>query len=374
MYMAIAKGGCNGTTVFKNVTIYEDPGADLANIFDTDAIDGGDQLYVLLGGKLKAGEQGTNLYLFTSADGGDHWTHAKVNPPDMQANVLPAIAGGKAKGQALLGWFGSSASDPNDTKAVWNYYAAATYDGGQTFNSVRVGDAPVHYGDICTQGTFCGLVPGQPSNRNLADFSSAAIDPSNGCGAIALPSDPYNRPDQAGGPNNGGSSAYVALQPAGTSCFTAANAGKASSVVGPGGPSGNGAGSVGGGCLDRVAPRSRFLKAHKASRRGIRLSGRTSDRGCGANGRGKVRKVSVAIARRAAGGKCRYLTPSGRLAKASSCSKARFRRATGTSRWSVSVNRRLPKGRYVAWAVGRDSAGNAEHRQRTRNATRFSIR
>ena len=90
----------------------------LANIFDTDAIDGGGELYILLGGQLKQGEVGTNLYLFTSTDGGQHWTHARVNPPDLQANVLPAIAGGKAKGQALLGWFGSTAKDPNDTKAV----------------------------------------------------------------------------------------------------------------------------------------------------------------------------------------------------------------------------------------------------------------
>ena len=126
MYIGVAKGGCTGTTVFKDNVIYENPGADLANIFDTDAIDGGGQLYVLLGGKLTDGEQGTNLYLFTSADGGEHWTHARVNPPDLQANVLPAIAGGQSKGQALLGWFGSTSNDPNDTKAVWNYYAAAT--------------------------------------------------------------------------------------------------------------------------------------------------------------------------------------------------------------------------------------------------------
>ena len=205
MYIGVAKGGCTGTTVFKDNVIYENPGADLANIFDTDAVDGGGQLYVLLGGKLTDGEQGTNLYLFTSADGGEHWTHARVNPPDLQANVLPAIAGGQSKGQALLGWFGSTSNDPNDTKAVWSYYAAATYDGGQTFSSVRIGDAPVHYGDVCTQGIFCGLVPGQPSNRNLADFSSAAIDPSNGCGALAVPADPYNRPDQPDGANNGDS-------------------------------------------------------------------------------------------------------------------------------------------------------------------------
>jgi hypothetical protein len=375
MYMAVAKGGCNGTTVFADHLVYEDPGADLASIFDTEAIDGGGQLYILLGGKLKAGEKGTNLYLFTSTDGGAHWTQAKVNPPDVQANVLPAIAGGQAKGQALLGWFGSASDDPNDTKAVWNYYAAATYDGGQTFNSVRVGAGPVHYGDICTQGIFCGLVPGQPSNRNLADFSSAAIDPATGCGALAVPSDPYNRPDQPSGANNFDSSAYVALQQGDTSCFTAANAGKAAGTVGGGAGTGSdGSGSGGGGCLDRVAPASRFDKARSASRRGVTLSGRSSDRGCAARGRGRVARVSVAIARRVANGKCSYLKASGRLGKPVSCARAGYLRATGTTRWRVRFAHRLPKGRYVAWARGIDAAGNVEHRAGSRNATRFSIR
>lgn len=378
MYMAIAKGGCEGATVFKNVVVYEDPGADLANIFDTDAVDGGGRLYILLGGQLKAGEQGTNLYLFTSADGGDHWTHTKVNPPDLQANVLPAIAGGQAKGQALLGWFGSPSSDPNDTKAVWSYYAAATYDGGQTFNSVRIGDGPVHYGDICTQGVFCGLVPGQPSNRNLADFSSAAVDPATGCGALAVPADPYNRPDQAGGPDNGGSSAYVALQQADGSCFTAANAGRSAALVGTagsgGGPGAGGSGTLGGGCLDRVAPRSHFLAARSASRRGVTLNGRSSDRGCGAKGRGRVVRVSVAIARRMAHGKCRSVLASGRFGKAGSCSRPHYLRARGTARWRLRLAHPLPRGSYVAWARGVDAAGNVERRQGSRNATRFSIR
>jgi hypothetical protein len=352
MYIAVAKGGCTGTTVFKDNLIYEDPGADLANIFDTDAIDGGGQLYVLLGGKLKDGEPGTNLYLFTSADGGEHWTHTRVNPPDLQANVLPAIAGGKEKGQALLGWFGSTSNDPNDTKAVWNYYAAATYDGGQTFSSVQIGDAPVHYGDICTQGIFCGLVPGQPSNRNLADFSSAAVDPATGCGALAVPADPYNRPDQPDGANNNDSSAYVSLQQDG--CFTAATAGVPASQVSSGA----------GGCLDRAAPR-----AHLAKTRAAALAGTTSDRGCGAAGRGKVRSVWVAIARRAAHSRCQFASGSGRLGNARRCSKRRYLLADGTAHWSVRFAHALPRGRYVAWIRTRDTTGNA----RTQTA-RFAVR
>jgi len=364
MYMAVAKGGCTGTTVFKNNVVYEDPGASLANIFDTDAIDGGGQLYILLGGQLKAGEVGTNLYLFTSADGGEHWTHARVNPPDLQANVLPALAGGKAKGQALLGWFGSTAKDPNDTKAVWNYYAASTYDGGQTFNSVRVGDAPVHYGDVCTQGVFCGLIPGEPSNRNLADFSSAAVDPASGCGALAVPADPYNRPDQPNGADNGGSSAYVSLQQDPSTCFTPANAGKAAVEVGKQTPGLSGAGTTGGGCLDRSAPAPRVTKARRGS-----LRGSAADRGCGAHGAGHVSRVLVALALRTAGGKCRFVSASGRLGRAQSCSHRHYVRAHGTKHWTLRLRRALRRGHYVAFVRARDAAGN----QRTRSA-RFAVR
>jgi hypothetical protein len=365
MYIAVAKGGCTGTTVFKDTVIYEDPGADLANIFDTDAIDGGGQLYVLLGGKLADGEQGTNLYLFTSADGGEHWTHVRVNPPDLHANVLPAIAGGQAKGEALLGWFGSPSSDPNDTKAVWSYYAAATYDGGQTFNSVRVGDGPVHYGDICTQGVFCGLVPGQPSNRNLADFSSAAVDPASGCGALAVPADPYNRPDQPDGADNGDSSAYVALQQDDGSCLTAATAGRAAAQVGAGGSAAtSGSGTAGGGCLDRAAPRSRVAKARRSG-----VSGSASDRGCGAKGHGRVARVSVAVARRVANGRCEFAKRSGRLGRARSCAHRGYLRARGTRHWSLRLAHRLPRGHYSAWVRSRDAAGNARTRR-----TGFSVR
>src|SRR4051794_7543798 len=276
MYMAVAKGGCTGTTVFTDYKIYENPDANVANIFQADAIDAGGELYVLIGGNLtKADANRTNLYLFTSTDGGKTWDHTQVNPQGLGANVLPAVAGGKAAGEAVLGWFGSTATDPNDTKAQWRYYAADTYDGGHTFNETTVTPDVIHYGDICTQGIFCGLIPGQPSNRNLADFSSAATDPATGCAALAIPGDPYNRPDQGdNGPNNFDSSAYVSLQQDQKDCLTTANSGLAATAVyKTKSTTTTGAGGKVHGCVDRIAPTSRFNKARSASRtRGVRLS------------------------------------------------------------------------------------------------------
>jgi BNR/Asp-box repeat protein len=233
LYMAVAQGGCTGQTVFKDYVIYQDPGASLANIFQQTARDAGGTLYVLTAGQTAAGQDPARVWLFTSTDNGQTWSAPIAVPmPGQQAAVFPTIAGGQGKGEAILGWFGTATDkDPNNTSNQWRYYAAATYDGGRTFNETTVTPDVIHYGDICTQGVFCGLVPGQPGNRNLADFASAAIDPATGCAALAVPGDPYNRPDLPNGANNGLSSAYVALQTDQATCFTPANAGKDASQV-----------------------------------------------------------------------------------------------------------------------------------------------
>src|SRR5437588_527630 len=227
LFMAVGKGGCSG--VFTNHLIYTDPGAAFGKIFDNQAVDGGGTLYVTAAGKSKAGQSTTNLWLFTSHDQGLTWSAPiQVNTPDLKANVMPAIAGGLGKDQVVLGWFGSTtSSDPNDTKAQWRYYAATSFDGGKTFTQSVVTPDVIHYGDVCTQGVFCGLIPGQPSNRNLADFSSAAVDPVTGCAIFAIPGDPYNRPDLPNGPNTFDSSAYISRQIGGPCLAAAGTAGGA---------------------------------------------------------------------------------------------------------------------------------------------------
>jgi len=219
LYMAVAKGGCTGNTVFKDYPVYSDPGASLANIFQAQGMDGGGDLYVLAAGQTKAGQKNTNLWLFQSADHGATWSAPRqVNPPQLAANVFPAVAGGPEKGNVVMSWLGTSTSgDPNGAKNQWRVYGATSTDGGATFTTATITPDVAHYGDICTQGIFCGLIPGQPSNRNLADFLSIAIDPATKCAAVAFPADPYNRPDLPAGKDTGSSSAFVSLQTGG--CF-----------------------------------------------------------------------------------------------------------------------------------------------------------
>ena len=131
--------------------------------------------------------------------------------------MIPTVIGGQGAGQFAVGWFGSeNTSDPNYTTAMWRFYAALSYDGGKTLSYQAITPEFIHYGDICTRGILCGLVPGEPGNRNLLDFASAALDPADGCVAMAFPGDPYN----VEGRNTFSSSAYVARQERRVVCLT----------------------------------------------------------------------------------------------------------------------------------------------------------
>jgi hypothetical protein len=357
LYMAVAPNGCTGGTTFTDYKIYANPSASLAHIFQATARDAGGELYVLAAGNTTAANANrTDLWLFRSTDNGRTWQPPEtINPSSLPANVLPAIAGGPARGEFLAGWFGTSVSgNPNDTSDVWRYYAAESFDGGQTIGYTTVSPDPLHYQDVCTEGVFCGA-PGQPSNRNLFDFSSAGVDPSSGCGALAIPGDPYNNnPSQAHPTDNFNSSAYVSLQTSG--CLSAALAGRAA----------NQPTTARSGCLDRVPPRTRLRSKRVAgSRRRIELSGTSSDRGCGPHGRGTVVRVLVAVAR-VTNGRCSFLQPNGRFARPRRCAPTHDLRARGTRSWALSRSGSFPAGVYRLWFHAVDAAGNVERRRSAR--------
>jgi len=217
LYIAESDNGCSPGTLFKNYTVYTNPGADLGKIFNSVTVDKAGNVYVIAAGKTAANQTDTNVWLFVSHDHGVHWTAPiRVNSPNLKANVMPAVVGGLRGNEVAVGWFGTSTnSDPNYQKNQWRYYVSTSFNGGKTWNQSTVTPSPIHYGDICTQGTFCGLIPGQPSNRNLADFDSISVDPRTGQLLVAFPGDPYNRPDETNGPNNFSSSAYVVRQTSG---------------------------------------------------------------------------------------------------------------------------------------------------------------
>jgi hypothetical protein len=130
------------------------------------------------------------------------------------------------------------------------------------------------------------------------------------------------------------------------------------------------------GCIDKVAPTSRFAKTAriaKASRR-LRLKGTSKDLGCGKGRRGTVKRIRVSIARRT-GKKCRSLLADGKLSrKRTSCRRTSYVNAKGSTRWTLTLKRRLPRGRYQIWVRGVDAAGNVEHKSRKRNFKRLRVR
>jgi hypothetical protein len=137
-------------------------------------------------------------------------------------------------------------------------------------------------------------------------------------------------------------------------------------------------GAPGSGCLDRLAPLSRFGGRIRATRRSVRLAGTSIDRGC-VSGRAarpstrSLRLVRVAIGRRLTGQRCRFLRGDGSFGPAVPCTRTSYLSATGRARWSLTVKGRLPRGRYVAWARGLDVFGNIERKARVRNLVRFRV-
>jgi hypothetical protein len=80
--------------------------------------------------------------------------------------------------------------------------------------------------------------------------------------------------------------------------------------------------------------------------------------------------VTVAVAKRAGGGRCRYVLASGRLGARGSCRHATYVSARGTSHWVLRVARRVPPGTYVVRSRAIDAAGNLERKQRLRGRAR----
>ena len=138
------------------------------------------------------------------------------------------------------------------------------------------------------------------------------------------------------------------------------------------GTEGQAGGAAALGCRDSSAPASRFKRSRlRASRTRVTLRGTSSDRGC--RGTGRLVRVTVSVGR-AVGSRCRFLRADGSFGPRVSCLRTPYLDTRGTSRWSVSLRARFPRGRYKVFVRGIDAAGNVERKQRTRNFARLRVR
>ncbi|HEX7301169.1 MAG TPA: S53 family peptidase [Solirubrobacteraceae bacterium] len=123
-------------------------------------------------------------------------------------------------------------------------------------------------------------------------------------------------------------------------------------------------------CRDRSAPVSAFKRrALRASNRRLVLAGTSRDRGCRARGAGRVARVKVAVAR-VRGKRCAFLRPKRGFSPSRSCTRATYLKARGSSRWRLTVRRRMPRGTYRAYVRAVDASGNVGRR----TALRFRVR
>jgi hypothetical protein len=113
-----------------------------------------------------------------SHDRGLNWT-TPVNvghPHNLQNGVFPAVVAGDPDRAAMF-WLGTSTPGANGIatdltfNGTWHGYIATTYDGGDSWVTVRATGDPVQRGVVCTHGTTC------PSGtRNLLDFNDLEMD------------------------------------------------------------------------------------------------------------------------------------------------------------------------------------------------------
>ncbi|MDT7797293.1 MAG: hypothetical protein QOI78_726, partial [Actinomycetota bacterium] len=118
-----------------------------------------------------------------------------------------------------------------------------------------------------------------------------------------------------------------------------------------------------GNCVDVTKPVGAVSKLKRSPGRRFAVRGTASDRGCGASGRGVVKRVRVALVR-VVGKRCRYLSVKGRLGHSTSCTKVRLLKARGTTHWVLKLQRHPPHGRYRVIVQVTDSAGNVGTRRK----------
>jgi hypothetical protein len=319
-----------------------------------------------------------SIFLAVSKDFGQTWgTPIEIAHPGTKV-FWPWVTAGTAGRVGVVYYASSKLADidcePSDISVKAVSIAGADTASPQMTTVDPVGRPVAKDTTVCQGGTTC-VATGQ--DRRLGDYMTVQPD-LNGCMMIATGD--VTQPDPNTGQPRQTSLPLFVRQNSGESLF----GGECGVPEGPPGATTGkskfaaGSGGVTASCRDRIAPRSRFAKRSRASHRRLRLSGRSSDRGCTnptahVSIKGKVQRVWLSIARETRGRQCSYLKPNGRFTGRRSCLRTVYIRAKGTTRWTLAT-RRLPRGHYKVWVRGVDARGNVERKNRKRNFHRFTVR
>jgi hypothetical protein len=205
---AILAWSTDGCKTWQNSLIYSglasngDNAVQFGDIFNVIGMDGAGNLYAVGAGYIgnTRFEHVANVYFFKSTDGGQTWSAPMELDSPASAHMLPSIVGGEHPGEVAIGYFRTvnGKTDPNDAYGEWTYTVAESSDANSatphwTYSDVNPGHI-YHYQDICNSGLLCGSgLPGTGNNRDLADFTSAALD-SGDCPAFVFADESVGNP------------------------------------------------------------------------------------------------------------------------------------------------------------------------------------
>jgi hypothetical protein len=115
------------------------------------------------------------VWVSFSTDHGSTWSMA-MKVSTIATTVMPWVAARGGKVDVV--YYGSTASSPDDTSAVWNVYDSQL--NGSTWSVKRVSNTPNRVGAVCLEGSGCV----NNTNRELLDLFEVAENPATGKAAI----------------------------------------------------------------------------------------------------------------------------------------------------------------------------------------------
>lgn len=162
------------------------PGTSFANVFPALAVDPTNgHLYA-------AWSDAHSVWFSASSDQGMHWSAAVVvNISPATTAIFPWVAA--YSGTVDVVYYGTTASNKDDSSALWDTYLAQSTDEGASFAQSKVSNQHNHVGEVCTEGTACA-----PGTRNLLDLFEVSIDAQNSKAGVIYTDDTYT--DGSGNP------------------------------------------------------------------------------------------------------------------------------------------------------------------------------
>jgi hypothetical protein len=154
-------------------------GTNLANIFPIVAVDSASNVFVVFC-------NGTNVFLTASTNQGASWTTpVRVNNGAASKTAMGPWVTAGAPGEVNIAFWGTSASNANDTSAQWQVFNAQSRNATSATPTITQAAATgiMHVGPICNQGLNCAS-----GTRNLAEYFAPDVG-LNGEALIVYPDD-----------------------------------------------------------------------------------------------------------------------------------------------------------------------------------------